>query len=148
MNNKYNVLITYAGDGDFKFVVKKIGEVEISRTKPIYIYNADIDVINSLRVLKRMLINIAIGAKPTGAYKIYNMNDFDAQAKLNQTVAMPSNVQNTISNTDISSILSSGTNGPIEIEVAEVVDAKTEEVVAKPKKTTAKKTTKKSTKKK
>ena len=36
MNGKYNVLINYLGDGDFKFTVKKIGEVVISKTRPVY----------------------------------------------------------------------------------------------------------------
>ena len=49
MNNKYNVMITYAGEGTFKFNLRKIGEVEISMTRPVYIYNADVDTINNLK---------------------------------------------------------------------------------------------------
>ena len=67
MNSKYNVLVNYLGDGEFKFSVKRIGEVSISKERPVFIYNADVEVINSLRTLKRMLIDITIGGKPTGA---------------------------------------------------------------------------------
>ena len=42
--NKYNVMITYAGEGNFKFTLRKIGEVEITNTRPIYIYNADVEI--------------------------------------------------------------------------------------------------------
>ena len=162
MNGKYNVLINYLGDGDFKFTVKKIGEVVISKTRPVYIYNADVDVINSLRTLRRMLIEIVIGAKPTGAYKIYNMEDYDKPRDFlnDYRVVMDRRGYEVVTNNDIKSILSSGSNGPIEIEgnkvesvsgvdkeeeiTGEVVD---EVVITKPKKPTKKSTSQKTTKK-
>ena len=38
MNSKYNVLVKYLGDGEFKFSVKRIGEVSISKERPVFIY--------------------------------------------------------------------------------------------------------------
>ena len=145
MNSKYNVLINYLGDGEFKFSIKKVGEVSISKSKPVYIYNADVETINNLRTLRRMLIEIVIGGKPTGAYKIYNLDEINKENdRLHDTrVEMDRRGHAVVvSNSEISSILSSGTSGPI---VEEPVA--TQKTVAK--KTTAKKTTtKKSTKKK
>ena len=44
MNSKYNVLVNYLGDGEFKFSVKRIGEVSISKERPVFIYNADVEI--------------------------------------------------------------------------------------------------------
>ena len=160
MNSKYNVLVNYLGDGEFKFSVKRIGEVSISKERPVFIYNADVEVINSLRTLKRMLIDITIGGKPTGAYKVFNLDDFNKERDMynDRRVVMDRRGVETVSNNDISSILKSGSNGPIEIEEDKIVsitptndvndeDIIDEVVITKPK-TTTKKSTKKSTHKK
>lgn len=114
MNNKYNVMITYQGAGTFKFSIRKIGEVEIEKGRPVYIYNADVDTINNLRALRRMLIDIKIGAKPTGAFRIFNMDDY-VSAKTAQVRDRVGNNYKAepISNAEISSILKSG-NSPVE----------------------------------
>lgn len=141
MNNKYDVLVTYAGDGDFKFQVRKIGEIEISSTKPVFIYNADVDTINNLRVLKRLLININIGAKPTGAFRVFNMDDYDIPKNVQIKNHVESNYKEPISNVDITNILKSGsTSGPITDEDDSDVEANKKVVKAASKKAT--KTTK------
>ena len=123
MENKYNIMITYKGDGDFKFVVKRIGEITITKTKPVYIYNVDANVINSLRDLRRLLLEVTIGAKPEGAYKVYNFDDYvDARRIFSRKVA--DNTE-TLSNADISSILKGATE-------PEVVEEKIEEVTEEP----------------
>lgn len=160
MNNKYNVLVNYLGDNEFKFIINRIGEVSISRNRPIYIYNADVDTINNLRVLRRLLVEIKIGAKPDGAYKVYNLDDYNREkARLNDTrVEYDRRGFDTISNNEVNSILSSGTNGPIQIEETQVVsitptnDVKDEEIIegveiVKPKKSAKKSSSKKKTSK-
>ena len=148
MNNKYNVMITYAGEGSFKFTLRKIGEVEITSSKPIYIYNADVDTINNLRALRMMLISITIGAKPTGAFRVYNMDDYVSAktAQIREHVA--ENYREPVSNSEISSILKGGST-PEQVPVT--TETKDKEVdkkeVDKTKKTAAKKTTKKTIKK-
>lgn len=129
MENKYNIMITYKGDGDFKFVVKRIGEITITKTKPVYIYNVDANVINSLRDLRRLLLEVTIGAKPEGAYKVYNFDDYmDARRVFSRKVA--DNTE-TLSNADISSILKGATE-PEVVETKEVVEEKAEEVTEEP----------------
>lgn len=122
MNSRYNVLINYLGENTFKFVLKKVGEISISKDKPVYVYGADIETINHLRTLRRMLIEIKIGAKPEGAYKIYNMENIDREKeRLKDTrVEYDRRGYETVSSNDIKSILSSGTNGPIEIEATKI----------------------------
>lgn len=71
--NLYNVLITYSGEGAFKFYISGIGEVEITSWRPIFLYNASVQVINDLRLLKRSLISIKINGSPDGAYKVFDL---------------------------------------------------------------------------
>lgn len=153
MENKYNILITYAGDGDFKFIVKKIGEISISRQKPVYIYNVDAGVINDLRTLKRLLLNVSIGAKPTGAYKIYDFDDYTAMPRA--VVGQRPNIASAepISNSEISSILKGGSAAPVIENTEDVKDEVTntdEDKAPETKKEEVKKTApkKKSSKKK
>ena len=80
--NLYNVLVTYAGEGAFKFYISGIGEVEITSWRPIFLYNASVQVINDLRLLKRSLINIKINGSPEGAYKIFDLASI--KSKLNR----------------------------------------------------------------
>lgn len=160
MNSKYNVLIKYLGDGEFKFSIRKIGEVSISKDRPVYLYNATVDIVNSLRALRRMLIEITIGGKPTGAYKIYNLDDYNRENAMynDRRIVVDRRGVEAVSNNDISNILKSGSNGPIEIEEDKIVsitptnDVKDEDIVDEVKitkpKTTTKKTTKKSSSKK
>lgn len=139
--NKYNVMITYAGEGNFKFTLRKIGEVEITNTRPIYIYNADVDTINNLRALRGMLISIKIGAKPTGAFRIYNMDDYISAKTAQVREHVAANYREPVSNAEISSILKAGSTPEQEL----VTTIKEDKVPAK--KTTKKETTKKTTKK-
>lgn len=146
MNSKYNVLINYLGDNEFKFVVKKIGEVSITKTKPVYIYNADVETINHLRTLRRMLIEIVIGGKPTGAYKIYNMDDYNRENTLLNDARFVSDrrgINTAVSSNEISSILSSGSNGPIIDDEPKVTKTTKVETKKTSKKSTGKKTSKK-----
>ncbi len=146
MENVYNVLITYSGDGDFKFFVKRIGEISIAKQRPVYIYNVTAEVINDLRTLRRLLINVIIGAKPEGAYKVY---DYATYTDMPRAVAgQRPNIKNVepISNSEISSILKGG-NAPEIIPEVKPEEPK-EEVKKEEEKPEAVKTVKKSTKKK
>ena len=143
MTPKYNILITYDGDGDFKFRIRKIGDVTITRTQPIYIYNATMDVINDMRQLKRMLVNTTIGAKPTGAYKISNYDEY--LAVTSGSVRPEVKRVTEVTNEDISNILKGRSAGPIEEEPVKTEEQKEEKKT--PAKTTKKRATKKTSKK-
>lgn len=129
MENKYNIMITYGGDGDFRFTVKRIGEITITKTKPVYIYNVDANVINNLRELRRLLLEITIGAKPDGAFKVYNFDDY---ADIRRPMTNKIKESDALSNSDISSILK-GAKEPEIIDVLETVE--TDEIVEEPEET-------------
>lgn len=81
--NLYNVLVTYSGEGAFKFYIAGVGEVEISSHRPIFLYNASVQVINDLRLLKRSLVNIKINGNPDGAYKIFDLANIKSKVDRN-----------------------------------------------------------------
>ena len=92
--NLYNVLITYSGEGAFKFYIAGIGEVEITSRKPIFLYNANVQVINNLRLLRRSLISIKINGSPEGAYKIFDLANIKGKVDRNaNSVSQKPNIE-------------------------------------------------------
>ena len=92
--NLYNVLITYAGEGAFKFYLAGIGEVEITPWRPIFLYNASVQVINDLRLLKRSLVNIKINGSPEGAYKIFDMQSIKGKTdRTTESISQKPNIE-------------------------------------------------------
>jgi hypothetical protein len=66
-----------------------------------------------------MLIEITIGGKPTGAYKIYNLDEYTNEKNTlltSSTASVDKRGVTIVTNNDVSSILKSGSNGPIEVE--------------------------------
>lgn len=144
--NLYNVLITYSGEGAFKFYIAGIGEVEITPRRPIFLYNAGVQVINDLRLLKRSLVNIKINGSPEGAYKIFDLANIRSKVDRNAgSVSQKPNIEE-IKN-ELREEIKEEVKKEVEEELKAEVKAPIEEVKtdAKKEKTeTPKKTTKKS----
>lgn len=146
--NLYNVLITYSGEGAFKFYIAGIGEVEITSYRPIFLYNASVQVINDLRLLRRSLITIKINGSPEGAYKIFDLANIRSKVDRNAgSISQKPNIEE-IKN-ELKEEIKEDVRKEVEEELkkeAEVKETKVEEVKSEaPKKTTSKK---KSSKKK
>ena len=141
--NLYNVLITYSGEGAFKFYIAGIGEVEITSYRPIFLYNASVQVINDLRLLRRSLITIKINGSPEGAYKIFDLANIRSKVDRNAgSISQKPNIEE-IKN-ELKEEIKEDVRKEVEEELkkeAEVKETKSEA----PKKTTSKK---KSSKKK
>ena len=146
--NLYNVLITYSGEGAFKFYIAGIGEVEITSYRPIFLYNASVQVINDLRLLRRSLITIKINGSPEGAYKIFDLANIRSKVDRNAgSISQKPNIEE-IKN-ELKEEIKEDVRKEVEEELkkeAEVKETKVEEIKSDaPKKTTSKK---KSSKKK
>lgn len=146
--NLYNVLITYSGEGAFKFYIAGIGEVEITSYRPIFLYNASVQVINDLRLLRRSLITIKINGSPEGAYKIFDLANIRSKVDRNAgSISQKPNIEE-IKN-ELKEEIKEDVRKEVEEELkkeAEVKETKVEEVKSEaPKKATSKK---KSSKKK
>ena len=146
--NLYNVLITYSGEGAFKFYIAGIGEVEITSYRPIFLYNASVQVINDLRLLRRSLITIKINGSPEGAYKIFDLANIRSKVDRNAgSISQKPNIEE-IKN-ELKEEIKEDVRKEVEEELkkeAEVKETKVEEVKSEAsKKTTSKK---KSSKKK
>lgn len=139
--NLYNVLITYSGEGAFKFYIAGIGEVEITPRRPIFLYNASVKVINDLRLLKRSLINLKINASPEGAYKVFDLANIKGKVDRNTgSVSQKPNIE------EIKEELRNEIKEDVKKEFEEELKKEAgEKPVEKPKAT--KKTSKKSSKK-
>ena len=120
------------------------------RQKPVYIYNVDANVINNLRELRRLLLEVSIGAKPDGAFKVYNFDDY---ADVRKPITNRIKESDVLSNSDISSILKGAKEPEIieedkEVPTEEVKEEPVKEEVKKPSTTKKKSAKKKSSKKK
>lgn len=107
-----NVMVFYEGEGSTNIYIPGNGDTQITYGRPIYVKNANFNVIEALRQFRKMGINIKIGAGPQGAFRTIDLG-------LSATVVRPQPVQprqEVVTNADISSVLSSGTKGPIALE--------------------------------
>lgn len=144
--NLYNVLITYSGEGAFKFYIAGIGEVEITSWRPIFLYNASVQVINDLRLLRRSLINIKLNGSPEGAYKIFDLANIKNKVDRNANSASQKPNIEEIKN-ELREEIREDVKKEVEEELKKEAEVKEEKTKAKAK--PAKKTsTKKSSKKK
>lgn len=106
-----NVMVFYEGEGSTNIYIPGNGDTQITRGKPIYIKNANFNVIEALRTFRKMKINIKIGASSLGAFRTI---DLGAQPAVVRPQVQPR--QEVVTNADISSVLSAGTKGPITVE--------------------------------
>jgi len=148
--NLYNVLITYSGEGAFKFYIAGIGEVEITSYRPIFLYNASVQVINDLRMLKRSLVNIKINGSPEGAYKIFDLANIRSKVDRNAgSISQKPNIEE-IKN-ELRDEIKEDVKREVEEELKKEAEAKAEEAKVEaeevkeeaPKKTSSKKSSKK-----
>lgn len=107
-----NVMVFYEGEGSTNIYIPGNGDTQITNGKPIYVKNANFNVIEALRTFRKMKINIKIGASSLGAFRTIDL-------AANAQVIRPQPVQpkqEVVTNADISSVLSAGTKGPIVVE--------------------------------
>ena len=112
----YNVMVFYEGEGSTNIYIPGNGDTQITNGRPIYVKNANFNVIEALRSFRKMDINIKIGVGPVGAFRTI---DLGVQP---QVVRPVQQVKEQVTNADISSILSSATNGPIVIDKPKTED--------------------------
>lgn len=106
--NLYNVMVHYEGEGSTNIFIPGLGDTTITYGRPIYLKNASFNVIEALRQFRMMMVRIDIGAKQVGAYRIIDMSN-----TVNNTIVKTRPVEEKVSESDISNVLSSGTQGPI-----------------------------------
>lgn len=107
----YNVMVFYEGEGSTNIYIPGNGDTTITYGRPVYVKNANFNVIEALRSFRKMQISIKIGVSSVGAYRTI---DLGTQPHFVKSVPIKEKEQ--VTNADISSILGSATNGPIVID--------------------------------
>ena len=106
--NTYNVMINYEGDGSTNIFIPQVGDTVVTNGRQLYIKNAPFNVIEALRQYREMMISIQLNAKQKGAFRVIDFSEIQPIKRLiNERPEVTHEVP------DISSVLSSGQNGPI-----------------------------------
>lgn len=109
--NTYNVMVNYEGEGSTNIYIPGLGDTTITYGRPLYLRNASFNVIEALRQFRMMQVDIQINAKQEGAFRIVDLSNTTMHNVMqNRPVEQKKEV---IDNNDISTVLSSGSNGPI-----------------------------------
>lgn len=106
----YNVMVYYEGEGSTNIFIPGVGDTTITYGRPLYLKNASFNVIEALRQFRMMMVTIKINAKQEGAFRIIDLTN---TVNHNIMSRRPVEEKVSVSESDISNVLSSGTQGPI-----------------------------------
>lgn len=125
MENLYNAVLTFKGEGSFTFILPGYGETTIYPGRNIFVKGLTVNGVEALRELKPLLLEHKLNGKSDGCYKVIDLTT------LNNT---PSVIKSTVKN-EVKSVADLKaemikSNGPIiedEIVKSKVEDEVTEE---------------------
>lgn len=104
MENLYNAVLSFKGEGSFTFSLPKYGELTIYTGRDIYIKGLTVVGVEALRQLKPLLLEHKLNGKPDGCYRVIDL---------------------TTLNNNVSKILNTSLSNPIQ-EIKSVADLKAE----------------------
>lgn len=73
MENLYNAVLSFKGEGGFTFQLPRYGELTIYPGKNIFIKGLDVRGVEALRELKPLLLEHKLNGKPDGCYKVIDL---------------------------------------------------------------------------
>lgn len=115
---RYNIRISFKGEDSLKFVLGVVGEIIIYAGRDIYVKGVSANLIENLRSLKQLGLEIVIGGKADGCYKTYDMTKY-----VPRTLRPEVPVQDKVSTADVKDIISQTS-----AEVSEDIDDEEDEV--------------------
>ena len=98
---RYNIRISFKGEDSLKFVLGVVGEIIIYAGRDIYVKGVSANLIENLRSLKQLGLEIVIGGKADGCYKTYDMTKY-----VPRTLRPEVPVQDKVSTADVKDIIS------------------------------------------
>lgn len=125
---RYNIRISFKGDSSLKFNLGVIGEVIIYAGRDIYVQNISANLIESLRSLKQLGLDITIGGKSDGCYKTYDILKY-----VPRTLRPELPRTNKVSRADVRAILEN-TQEPDTVESIENLEEQVQEIESNSKK--------------
>ena len=77
MENLYNAVLSFKGEGGFTFHLPRYGELTIYPGKNIFIKGLDVRGVEVLRELKSLLLEHKLNGKPDGCYKVIDLTNIN-----------------------------------------------------------------------
>lgn len=78
MENLYNAVISYKGEGSFTFSLPKYGELTVYSGKDIFVKGLSVSAVEALRQLKPLMLEHKLNAKSDGCYKSIDLTKISA----------------------------------------------------------------------
>lgn len=73
--NTYNARVSFSGEGSFDFTLPNYGEVKIYAGKDLYLKGLTQSGVEALRMLRPVLLEHKLNAKPDGCYKVIDLEN-------------------------------------------------------------------------
>lgn len=89
MENLYNAVLTFKGEGSFTFALPKYGELTIYRGRDIYVKGLTVSAVESLRQLRPLMLEHKLNAKSDGCYKVIDLTSMSAPIQPFQRAYQP-----------------------------------------------------------
>ena len=107
--NLYNIMVYYKGEGTTNIFIPGIGDTVVSEGRPIYLKNANFNVLEAIRSFRNMGIDIKINVDSLGAFRTIDLGE----SRNPVNVIKESRPVEKVDADDIQNVLKSGSKGPI-----------------------------------
>lgn len=77
MSNKFNVRLSFKGEGDLTFQLPIVGEVTIWAGRDIFLVGATTEIVETLRQYRSMKLEHKLNADSKGCYKVIEVDNID-----------------------------------------------------------------------
>lgn len=77
MSNKFNVRLSFKGEGDLTFQLPIIGEITIWAGRDIFLVGATTEIVETLRQYRSMKLEHKLNADSKGCYKVIEVDNID-----------------------------------------------------------------------
>ena len=116
MENLYNAVLSFKGEGNFTFSLPNYGELTIYSGRDIYVKGLSVTGVEALRQLKPLLLEHKLNGKPDGCFRVIDLTTLNniPSKVLNGPLANP--IQEVKSVADLKAEMVKS-NGPIVDEI-------------------------------
>lgn len=77
MSNKFNVRLSFKGEGDLTFQLPIVGEVTIWAGRDIFLVGATTEIVETLRQYRSMKLEHKLNGDPKGCYKVIEVDNIE-----------------------------------------------------------------------
>ena len=128
MENLYNAVLSFKGEGSFTFSLPRYGELTIYTGRDIFVKGLNIAGVEAIRQLRPLLLEHKLNGKSDGCYKVIDLTTLDNSASKILNTPLSNPIQPVKSVADLKAEMIK-TTGPIveELTVEETEESKVEE---------------------